>query len=156
MALEIEEIRVLFLDWESNLSKDQKKYMHFYSFRNFVFHFNNLSDRTKENVLQLLNDYIFEVNEESCSFDKHGSYDIANRYLNKIADFYNSMNFKLNLRFSFVIYWGLLIDIILYVANLLPEVKNIPIPILTFVMMLYYGYLGIFKKPKKLVYGLFY
>lgn len=114
MFLEIEEIKELFLNWEASLSKNQKKYIHFYSFRNFVFHYNKLSDRAKQNVLPLINKYIHEVKEENFYFDKNDSYALANNFLNKIADSYSGMNFVLNLRFSFIIYWGIVIDTLLF------------------------------------------
>ena len=156
MLLEIENIKDLFLNWEVILSKDQKKNIHFYSFRNFVFHYNNLSDRAKQNVLQLLNEYVHVVKEENFYFRKTESYDLASKFLNKVADFYSGMNFRLNLRFSFIIYWGIIIDTILYFLDFLPKINVIPIPILSCLMLSYYLYIMIFKKPKKLVYGLFY
>lgn len=156
MFLEIEEIKHLFDDWESRLGKEQKTYMHFYSFRNFLFHFDKLSSNGKENVLRLLNKYIIVVEKAGFYFDKIESYEIAKQYLDGIAPYYKNLNFKLNLKLRFVLHWGLLTDLLLFVANVLPEFYGFPIPILTLIMLSYHLYLFFFKKRRKLIYGIFY
>ena len=156
MFLEIEEIKQLFDDWESRLNNEQKTHMHFYSFRNFLFHFDKLSSNGKENVLRLFNKYILVVENAGFYFDKLESYEIAKQYLDGIAPYYKNLNFKLNFKLRFVFYWGLLIDFLLFVAHVLPEFYGFPIPILTLIMLSYHLYLFFFKKRRKLIYGIFY
>ena len=156
MDLEIADIRDIFWDWEANLSLEQKKYRHFYSFRNFIFHYAILPDCSKQDVLELLRNYIVEVKSPKFIFDKEESYNLARKYLDKIAKYYKVIGFKLNLRFGFIIFWGLITDFLLYLINFLPKINHTPIPLLTCIMLVYYFYIALLKKPKRLVYGLFY
>ncbi len=74
--------------------------------------------------------------------------------MNPIANSYSDLGFKINMKLSFVLFWGILVDILLLVAGVLGNIKYIPIT--TLLLLLYFLYLQFFKKQHKLVYGLFY
>lgn len=152
--MEIEELERKIEKWQVDLSSTEKKYIHYYSMRNFVFHYSEINDRTKIKVLNLFEDYAYEVEHAAFDFDKEESYELANKYMNPIANSYSDLGFKLYMKLSFVIFSGILVDILLLVAGVLSKIKYIPIT--TVFLLLYYLYLQFFKKPHKLVYGLFY
>jgi hypothetical protein len=74
--------------------------------------------------------------------------------MNLIADSYSDLGFKINMQLSFVLFWGILVDILLLIAGVLGNIKYIPIT--TLLLLLYFLYLQLFKKQNKLVYGLYY
>jgi hypothetical protein len=152
--MSIHDIEAKFNVWNSDLSPDEKKYIHFNSMNNFLYHYNNINDRKKEKVLGLFDNYVLEIEKANFYFNKDDSLELANKYVNKIADIFSGLGFKLNVRLSFVLWWGILADILLLVLGILSEIKYLPIT--TILLFLYYVYLQLFKKPRKLIYGIFY
>jgi hypothetical protein len=51
--MEIEELKRKIARWGVDLSSTEKKYIHFYSMRNFVCHYSEINDRAKIRVLSL-------------------------------------------------------------------------------------------------------
>ncbi|HUZ60724.1 MAG TPA: hypothetical protein VMU83_18280 [Hanamia sp.] len=152
--MDFQDVEAKFDIWKYNLSTDEKKYIHYNSMKIFLYHYNNINDRKKKIVLSLFENYILEVEDANFSFSKDESLGLANKYINKLADIYTGLGFKLNIKLSFVFWWGILADILLLIIGILPKIRYIPI--ITISLLLYYLYLQIFKKPSKLVYGIFY
>jgi len=152
--MNIGEIQDKFNVWDSDLSLDEKKYMHYNSMKNFLYNYKNIKDHKKERMLDLFETYILEVEKANFYFNKDESLELANKYINKIADIFTGLGFKLNVRLSFVIWWGILADILLLILGILSHIKYLPIT--TILLFLYYTYLQLYKKPRKLVYGIFY
>ena len=136
MSLDIYQIETIFEDWKSNLSERSKKYIHYYSTNNFLYHFKEINEREKSKALNLFENYVVEVENAGFHFDKNESLEIANKYMNRIADFYTDLGFKLNIKLSFVVFWGLLADILLLVLGVLSKIKFIPI--VTLILFLYF------------------
>ena len=63
--------------------------------------------------------------------------------MNPIANSYSDLGFKINMKLSFVLFWGILVDILLLVAGVLGNIKYIPIT--TLLLLLYFLYLQFFK-----------
>lgn len=152
--MNIHDIEAKFNFWDFNLSLDEKKYIHYNSMKNFLYNYNNINDRKKERVLDLFENYITEIERANFYFTKEESLELANKYINKIADIFTGLGFKINVKFGFVIWWGILSDILLLILGILSHIKYLPIT--TILLFFYYMYLQLFKKPKKLVYGIFY
>ena len=152
--MDIQEIEKKIKNWKMNLSSDEKKYMHFHSMENFLFHYSEIDNHAKIKVSHLFENYIYEVEKAGFYFDKYKSLEIAKKYMNPIADLYSGVGYKLNVKLSFVVFWGILIDILLLISGVLSIIKYIPVT--TLLLLIYFLYLHFFKKPKKLLYGLYY
>ena len=68
--MEIEELERKIEKWEVSLSSTEKKYIHYYSMRNFVFHYSELNDRIRVKVMNLFEGYVYEVEDAAFDFDK--------------------------------------------------------------------------------------
>ncbi len=102
----------------------------------------------------MFENYVNEVEKESFDFDKYKSSELDSKYINPITDFYSGRGFKVNMKLSLVVFWGVLVDILLLVSGLLAKIKYIPVT--TLLLLLLFLYLQFFKKPNNLVYGIFY
>ena len=154
--MEIVEIREKIMSWEDFLTEEQKKNIHFFSMRNFVFHFDHLpNERIKEKIIFDLSEYVDEVERNSFDYKGIQSYDLTVKYMNKISEIYKThLGFKSFLKFRFVLIFGILGDGILYVF--LHNEINYYFPIIFLLLLTYYLYTKFFFERKKKVFGIFY
>lgn len=152
----IEDIREKIMSWEDFLTTKQKKNIHFFSMRNFVFHYDHLPDeRIKEKVIFLLSEYVNEMEDSSFDYKGIDSYELTNRYMNKISEIYTThLGFKSFLKFRFVLIFGILGDGLLYIF--LRNEINFYFPIIFLLLLTYYLYTKFFFERKKKVFGIFY
>jgi hypothetical protein len=113
----IEDIREKIMSWDDFLTTKQKKNIHFFSMRNFVFHYDHIPDeKIKEKVIFLLSEYVNEMEDSSFEYKGIDSYELTNRYMNKISEIYTTyLGFKSFLKFRFVLIFGILGDGLLYI-----------------------------------------
>ena len=79
----IEEIENIIANWGDSFTNKQKRYIHFDSLRNFVFHFRNLPDgKLQEGVLSQLNEYVREIEKHNLFLTNRESYALATRHTN--------------------------------------------------------------------------
>jgi hypothetical protein len=151
-----DEIRNTIVAWQQMLPSKTRKYIHYRSMRNFVWHFNEIrSERDRDKVLNLLAEYVQSVQDNDYIFDRHSSPELATRYLYPLVDYYRvNSRFMEIMKLQFVLIIGVLVDSILYFTNILSALHYIPVT--TVFLLLYYAYLLIFKIPEGRVYGLFY
>ena len=154
--MEMEEVKKMFISWEELLTPKQKKNIHFFSMRNFVFHFDNLpNERIKEKVNLVLDDYINEVQDNYFDYKGIQSYELTSRYMDKLSEIYKTyLGFKTFLKFRFVIIFGILGDSVLYL--LLHNQLNFYFPIITLILLIHYLYTKFFFERRKKVFGIFY
>src|SRR5882762_8653321 len=87
--MEIEQIKEAIISWDSMLSQRMKKYIHYRSMRNFVFHYDEIQNKkTQDKICFLLSEYIEEVMANDYDFEAGSSYDLARKYLSKLSDYY--------------------------------------------------------------------
>jgi hypothetical protein len=142
--------------WDFDLSAKKKRYIHFYSVRNFIVHFDNLpKESLKNKVLDLISNYIEEV--EQNFFDYHGesSYMLYMAYVDKLSPIYSTyLDFKSFMTLRTALMVGVPIDLVLYF--ILRNSVLFYLPIVTFCLLLYYLYNKVFLEKKKKNFGLFY
>ena len=136
-----------------HLSAEEKKYLHFRSINNFMYHFPNLSLSSQAEVENLLQAYFDEVNKNNNSYTIDNTTDLV-VYLSKVGVFYKrELGFKQAFPLRFAIFWGLGLDILLLLGGLLKSFYYIPIVTLLFISR--YIYLLRFERQGKL-YGTLY
>lgn len=152
----IEEIENILTSWGDSFTNKQKRYIHFYSLRNFVFHFKNLPHgKLQETVLRQLNEYVREIEEHNLFLTSRESYALATRHMNQLSDIYSShLNFKSIMEFKFVILFSIIGDGILYL--LLKNMIVFYFPVVSVSLLTYYFSRKISLEKKKKLFGLFY
>jgi hypothetical protein len=157
MIYTIAEIRNKMNEWEKDLIKREKKYIHFHSFSNFLYYYDQLpNDRIKQQVLNIFVDYLDIIESRGFNLTKMESKELADTLLTQTSHYYKDLGFKLDIKLSFVFFFGIIGDFLLYLLKLLPIICGVHIPILTLMMLSYYFYLRIFKRRYRLIYGIFY
>ena len=153
---EIEQIKEIVDLWENSLLASEKKYIHYRSITNFIFHFENLPNiRIKETSALLLSNYIDEVENNNFDYKDKRSYELAKKYMNEISEIYKSnLGFKSFIDLRFIILFSILGDGILYFS--LKNKTHLYIPIISLCLFTYYLYTKIFFEKRKMVYGIFY
>jgi hypothetical protein len=154
--MEVEQIKETIISWESMLSKRMKKYIHYRSMRNFILHFNDVTNsKAQEKILTLLSEYVEEVKANDYDFEAESSYHLARKYLGNLSDYFREYsNFMRVLRIQNVFLWGILGDSLLYLAGFLSKIWYMPV--VTIFLFSYYLFISIFKAPQRRVYGIFY
>lgn len=154
--MEIEQIKETIISWDTMLSQQMKKYIHYRSMRNFVSHYDEVKNvRAKEKICSLLSSYIEEVKANDYSFEGYSSGDLAKKYLFELAEYYREYsNFMRGIRIQMVFLFGIMGDSLLYFTGVLADIWHIPI--VTVGLLMYYLFITIFKEPKGRVYGMFY
>jgi hypothetical protein len=152
----IDQISETFTSWQSHLVTEQRRYIHFRSMNNFVFHFHQLpNDVLKDKVLTILNGYVTEVESNNFEFSSRESYTLTTKYMNKLSEIYSEyLKFRSLLGLRFVILISLLGDAFLYL--LLKKYITFYFPLVSLSLVTYYLYTKLFFEKKKLVYGIFY
>ena len=64
MISDIKQIRDKFIIWDSSLSKDEKRYIHYNSMNNFLNHYDDLNDLKKTAALELFIKYVDELKKK--------------------------------------------------------------------------------------------
>jgi len=138
----------------TNLTHNQKKYINYRSFENFIFHFEKLNDSRKIKVKGLLNEYFEAIDQMNFNFDGKTGLELAIKYLYPLEEIYASdLGFKEDMSIRRVIVFGVLADSILFIIGMLKFVYYIPIVTL----ILFGRRLFLIKaKREKKVYGIFY
>jgi hypothetical protein len=154
--MEIDQIFETFTFWKGRLSGKQRRYVHFRSMSNFVFHFHNLPDNTLKNkVLTILNSYVAEVEGNNFEFSSKESYTLVEKYLNTLSQVYSEhLKFRSLLGLRFIIIFSLLGDGLLYL--LLKSHLTFYFPIVSLSLATHYLYTKLYFEKKKLVFGIFY
>ena len=152
----IQEIESNLVTWREYLTNKQKRYIHFNSLANFVFHFENLpTEKLKEIVLIYLTEYVQEIQQHNASFTSRESYELVTRHLNRLSDVYSSrLGFKSILTLKFVILFSIIGDGLLYL--LLRNKFFIYFPIITISLFTYYLSRRLLLEKKRKLFGLFY
>jgi hypothetical protein len=75
--MSIEEIKNRFQKWNLELSKDEKKYIHYNSMNNFLSHYNELNERKKKVTLDLFTNYVNQIEKANFVIDKYTSVELA-------------------------------------------------------------------------------
>ena len=132
----IDQVIHTIISWDTLLSKGMKKYIHYYSMRNFAIHYPEIPDQEAlKHISDLLTLYVEEVIANNYNFNSKSGYYLGEKYLNKLSPYYRSMlNFNSRLQFKYVLLLGIPADGLLYITG-----------ISTFL-----------KEPKGYVYGFFY
>ena len=154
--MEIEQIKEIILSWDSMLSQRMKKYIHYRSMRNFVFHYDEIdNEKVKNRISNLLTEYIAEVNQNDFDFEAESGYFLAKKYLSPLSDYYKEyLGFTGVMKIKNVFLWGILADSLLYLARYFYNFRYLPY--VTISLFLYYLFVSFFKEPKGKVYGMFY
>ena len=152
----IEEIENILTDWSIHLTNKQKRYIHFNSFTNFIFHFRNLpNEKVQDIVLLQLNDYVREIKEHNATFKSSESYDLATRYMTRLSDIYSShLNFRSIMELRFLVLFSIIGDGIFFL--LLRDRLSFYFPIVSLSLFTYYFVRKISLEKKKKLFGLFY
>jgi hypothetical protein len=150
------EIKERFESWDRILIQKQKRYIHFYSMRNFVFHFNSLpNEAVKEKVATIIEEYVQEVEYNNCDYGGIDSFELTRKYMNKISSYYTMyLGFKSILVFRFVAIFGILGDTILYLF--LNNSLKFFFPAISLCLLAHYTYVKFFFEKKKKVFGIYY
>jgi hypothetical protein len=144
-----------FQSWEVDLTRRQKKYIHFWSMYNFAFHLESLPLAKQEKAVQILEHYIGEVESNYCNYSVRDTYELVSKYMNKLEDIYQPyVNFRLFLKPIYLIILSLLGDFGFYF--LLRTNLGFYVPVISITSTIYYLYCKFYLGKKKLLYGIFY
>jgi|GEM_PF-6804420 len=81
MSYTIAEIRSKINEWDKDLTKNEKRYIHFHLFSNFLYYYNRLpNDRVKQQILNIFVDYIVFVESKDFHLSKEESRDLADTF----------------------------------------------------------------------------
>jgi hypothetical protein len=154
--MDITNIREQFSFWNNNLTKKEKRYIHFNSMKNFAYHYDSLpNERIKSIVIEVINHYSNEVQNNNFQYTSAESYSLATNYMDKISFYYKDyLKFKTILPINLVIGIGSLGDILLLVSGFLKQVYYLPI--ITLILFSHYLVIKIFIAKSRRVYGIFY
>ena len=153
---EIEQIKGIVDSWETSLLASEKKYIHYRSMTNFIFHYNNLPDsRIKEKVAAILSGYIDEVQNNQFDYKGKKSFDLASKYMDKLSEIYKPcLGFKSIIDFRFIIIFSILGDGLLYLV--LKNKIQFYFPVISLCLITYYLHAKFFFEKKKMLYGIYY
>jgi len=153
---DIEEIRAILYKWDSYLTTKQKHYIHFFSMRNFVIHFTEISnEKFREKIVTTMKAYIEEVEFANRNYKGVQSFELAQKYLTGISEYYKDFaGFRIFLRLKFVVIISLIGDLFLYFFSSLADVSFLPI--VSIIFFTYYFYILFTYYKKNRVYGIFY
>jgi len=154
--MEVEKVKEIFEGWEADLLSHQKKYIHFMSMRNFVFHYDSLpNSMLKEKINGLLSNYIEEVQENYFDYRGEKSYRLFQKYIEKLSGIYRSyLGFKHFITFKITLLLAILGDGISYFF--LKNIAGYWFPVISLLLLSYYVYIKIFYERKGRIFGLFY
>lgn len=151
--MEINAIADQILKMDGLLTRKEKRLFHFYSMKNFVFHFEEIKvQRIKEKILRLLSEYVDELAAIDYDYKLISTFHLARTYLDPLAEYYvEYAHFIRRFKLGWLIIWSVLGDGILYWTGMLHKALNFPI--ITICLTLYYLYVRIFKESRGRVFG---
>jgi hypothetical protein len=151
----IDQVIHTIISWDTLLSKGMKKYIHYYSMRNFAIHYPEIPDQEAlKYISDLLTLYVEEVIANNYNFNSKSGYYLGEKYLNKLSPYYRSMlSFSSRLQFKYVLLLGIPADGLLYITGIS---SHWHFPAVTIALFLYYLFITFLKEPKGYVYGFFY
>ncbi len=137
-----------------NLNEEQQKMLSLNSIHNFLIFYDKLTEYKTE-VEQLLFGYFQKIEEENYIVDKKTSTEIAFDYVMKIGSYYTlNLGFKVQMKLSFALFWGIHADAVLLIIGLLSKVYYIPI--VTLLLLSRWWYLKVFYEKKNRVHNVRY
>jgi hypothetical protein len=154
--MEIEEIKNKLNSWDDNLTKQQKRSIHYSSMRNFAYHFDKLpNEDLKVEVKSLLSDYLEDVENNGCNYRGEESFGLMRTYVHKLSPIYSKyLEFRTFMKLKFVVILSILGDGFLYLL-LRSEIKYY-FPIVFISLLTYYLYIRFKFVPQKKAFGFFY
>lgn len=154
--MEIEEIKNVFDSWDTMLTNQQKRSIHYLSMRNFAYYFEDLpNENEKVKVKILLSNYLEEIENNGCNYRGAESYNLMRSYVHMLSPIYSKyLGFKNFMKLKIVFIISLLGDGFLYML-LKNEIKYY-FPVVFISLITYYLYLRVNFVPKKKVFGIFY
>ena len=134
------------------LNKDQRKYIHHKSLRNFILHLDELeSVGYRNNIERKIDDYLDFIEQNANEIDRHYTATLFADYIFPIGEVYKKIKFR---RIAVLENWlpfGIIIDCI--VSGFLVK---FPCPILTSLILLNYFFRQRKYYKANMVYGMFY
>ena|SRR5688572_1047583 len=154
--MDIQEVKEVFSLLDSSLNPRQKKYIHFRSMQNFLYHYDNLpSNKIKEQICILFAEYIDDIQSNSYNYKGPDSYLLASKFLDKMSESYTHyLGFKSFLRIKYVIVFSILGDGLIYFF--IRDHIRVYFPVVTLILLTYYVYTTIAFGRKKKIFGIFY
>lgn len=149
----IEETKAAILSWDEMLPPKMKNRIHYRSMRNFVSHFDEITNRNRQiEILNTLNNYVEEVQANDYSFDYRESIRLATTYMFPIVPYYREYaNFVAVLQVHVIWYVGFVVDAGLYCLGLLSKIFYLPIA--TICLTVSYILIELFRGRYGRVYG---
>lgn len=137
-----------------NIDTEQQKLFSLKSIQNFLLYYDQLTFY-KENIQKLLVQYFTVKKDNNYNIDKDISTQIGIDYILKIGYYYTGqLGFKMKMNLGFALFWGLIVDSLLLIGGILKKVYYLPI--VTIIVVLYWGYLKVFFETKNKVYAVRY
>jgi hypothetical protein len=152
----IEDSSEFILSLNDFLSVRMKKYIHYYSMRNFIIHFDEIKNQfAKDEIESLMSDYVEKIKENDYDFQGPASFDLAKKYVFKISPYYKEYsNFMAFMGIQVSILFGLFGDTLLYFTKIPSKIYHIPI--ITICFVIYFLVVKIFKASKNRAYGIYF
>ena len=139
---------------EKTLDAEQKMLFSLKSVHNFLLYYKQLV-HYKPQVQELLITYFNVMQRENYCIDKDKSTELAFKYIYNIGRYYAAdLGFKTETDLGFAIFWGVLTDFLLLLAGLLSKIHYIPI--MTLILICYWGYVREFYEKKNKIFGIRY
>lgn len=150
----MEDLKQQLEEIKRQISLEQQCLFSLKSIDNFI-KYNYLIKFYQNEVHDLLTGYFTEMKAFQYDIDKETSTELGTRYVMKLGYYYSAQaGFKMQMKLSFAIFWGILVDILLLISGVLSKVHYIPIS--TLLLFIYCIYLKIFYEQKNKVYAVRY
>lgn len=150
----INDINKLFEKIEAKVEIKERKYLHPKSIKNFLKHFENLPKNCQELVKDQLESYCQDIDNLDGKISKKESFSFGMTYVMTLGAIYEKeLFFKPLMDWGFIIFWGCIFDLGLFISGIAHLYFNIPLCLILLILRKIY-YLKLEKKRK--VYGLFY
>lgn len=121
---DIEELNQRLIELMKTLDEEQQMFLNLKSIRNFLLHYNKLTNYKNE-VRNLLVEYFDVIRSENYFVDKSRSTELAFKYIDHIGNYYRiELGFRLHTDLSFSIFWGVIADILLLLFGVLKNLLH--------------------------------
>ena len=154
--MNIEERYSVYKDILNQMDTRKQSYIHSKSFTNFFNNYDLLKNSSDKSIVsQLLEEYMFFVDESSEGINRVIGMDIVSKYLMPIGKIYKEqLGFKEIIKQKVALFFSIIIDAVLILFGF-EKFFKIPVPLITITTTLYYI---VFLKPiikKGKVFGIF-